>query len=98
MFTQPGREADRTRFLGNLTLALNSMRTTPDQNLALSITEQIKDANEQKAKGAFGSLTKEQLSFSNQLRDDLRNNLGKYVEARDAYNQLLAIFPENTQT
>ena len=96
MFTQPGREADRTRFLGNLTLALNSMRTTPDQNLALSITEQIKDANEQKAKGAFGSLTKEQIAFAGQIRDDLRVDLKKYVEARTAYNQLLSIFPENT--
>ena len=96
IFTQPGREADRTKFLGNIALALNAMSTRPDQGLAVSLTEQIKDANAQKAKGAFGSLTKEQLAFSNQLRDDLRVNLNKYVEARDAYNQLLSIFPENT--
>ena len=75
MFTQPGREADRTKFLGNIALALNSMRTTPDQGLAVALTEQIKDANEQKAKGAFGSLTKEKIAFAGQIRDDLRVNL-----------------------
>jgi len=96
IFTQPGREADRTKFLGNIALALNSMRTTPDQGLAVALTEQIKDANEQKVKGAFGSLTKEKIAFAGQIRDDLRVNLKDYVEARTAYNQLLSIFPENT--
>ena len=98
MFTQPGRDADRTKFLGNLALALNSMRLKPDQGLAVAMNEQIKGANEEIAarKSFTGGLTKEQLNFSNQLRDDLRTNLSKYVEVRDAYNSLLSIFPENT--
>lgn len=97
VFTNPARGTDRRMLANDLMLILNSMSTRPNAGLAQSIgMEQQQLAEAQASKGAFGSLTKEQLAFSNQLRDDLRNNLNKYVEARGAYNQLLSIFPENT--
>jgi hypothetical protein len=99
MFTQPGRDADRTKFLGNLAIALNSMRLKPDQGLAMSMNEQIKGANEEIAARkslAGGGLTKEKFNMAGQLRDDLRTNLSEYSESRTAYNQLVSIFPENT--
>jgi hypothetical protein len=99
MFTQPGRDADRTKFLGNLALALNSMRLKPDQGLAVAMNEQIKGANEEIAARkslAGGGLTKEKFNMAGQLRDDLRTNLSEYSESRTAYNQLVSIFPENT--
>ena len=98
VFTNPARGMDRRMLTNDLMLILNSMSTRPDSGLAQSIgMEQQQLAQLRASKGAFGGmLNKEQLAFANQLKDDLRIDLRKYVEARDAYNQLLAIFPENT--
>ena len=97
VFTNPARGMDRRMLANDLMLIFNSMSTRPNAGLAQSIgMEQQQLAEAKASRGAFGSLTKEQLAFSNQLRDDLRVNLKDYVEARTAYNQLLSIFPENT--
>ena len=99
MFLQIQLEVWIERMLANdLMLIFNSMSTRPNAGLAQSIgMEQQQLAEAKASRGAFGSLTKEQLAFSNQLRDDLRTDLKDYVEAKGGHTQYkLSIFPDNT--
>lgn len=83
IFTQPNREADRTKLLGNITLALNAMSTRPDQSLATSITEQIKQAD---AKSALQQNKTRMFNYFNSIgRKDLANAIASGVDPNTVY-------------